>query len=103
MPESLETPTSVIQHLREEGYDLEVDVRDGAVQFRVDLDWVPAGDVAVERTYRFEGDTNPGDEMIVLAVRDDQGRRGTLLAAYGPQTDAETAQTLRGLVDADKG
>lgn len=95
-----DTVTDSTKRLNEAGYDHEADVRDGQVKLRVDGEWVGTGRVDVEHIDRFEGTSDPGDEMIVLAVHDhDSGRRGILVAAYGPDTDADTADCLRALLD----
>ncbi len=47
----------------------------------------PAG-LVIERQYRFEGDSNPGDEAIVLGVQCPAcGARGVVVSAYGPEAD----------------
>lgn len=95
-----DTVTDSTQRLREAGYDHEADVRDGQVKMRVDGDWLETGKVDVEHIDRFEGTSDPGDEMIVLGVHDhDSGRRGILVAAYGPDTGPDTADCLRALLD----
>jgi hypothetical protein len=54
--------------------------------------------VVVEHLFRFEGPSDPGDEMIVFAVRDPTtGTLGTLAAAFGPSADPELHQHLAGL------
>jgi hypothetical protein len=42
----------------------------------------------VEQIFRFEGDSDPGDEAIVLGVRCATcGRRGIVVSAFGPDAD----------------
>ncbi len=38
----------------------------------------------IDETVRFEGDSNPGDEAILLALRCSCGVGGTYTSAYGP-------------------
>jgi len=53
------------------------------------------GEAVVEHLYRFEGPSDPGDEMIVFALLDPAtGVRGTLATAYGPAADPELAHHL---------
>ena len=50
----------------------------------------PPRQLVVRETFRFEGDTDPGDEAIVLAVECEAcGAKGVIVSAYGP--DAEPA------------
>ena len=101
-PARMDTVTEDMQQLREQGFDLDADIRDGKVQFRVDGTWVPVAHAEVEEIRRYEGTSDPGDEMIVLGVHDrDSDRRGVLVAAYGPDTEPETADCLRQLLRRD--
>ena len=53
----------------------------------------------VERIFRFEGESDPGDEAIVLGVRCATcGRRGIVVSAFGPDADPETFAHLVNLV-----
>ncbi|HEY2333205.1 MAG TPA: hypothetical protein VGH94_14905 [Acidimicrobiales bacterium] len=52
---------------------------------------------AIERQYRFEGDSDPGDEAIVLGLRcADCGARGVFVSAFGPDADPELLSHLSG-------
>jgi hypothetical protein len=53
----------------------------------------------VERIFRFEGPSDPGDEAIVLGVRcANCGARGTLVSAFGPDADPDVFARLVNLV-----
>ena len=48
--------------------------------------------------YRFEGPSDPGDEMIVFGLHDPAtGIRGTLASAFGPSADPALADHLTDL------
>ena len=47
--------------------------------------------------YRFEGDSNPGDEEVVYAVTSNDGIKGTLVNAYGAYSDEVTDELLEKL------
>jgi hypothetical protein len=51
-------------------------------------------DVEVDDVFRFEGDSNPGDEAILFAITPACGHRGTLAASYGPDTPAEVTAVV---------
>jgi hypothetical protein len=49
----------------------------------------------VDRFFRFEGPSDPGDEAIVLAVRCGTcGAHGTLVSAFGPDADPDAFDHL---------
>jgi hypothetical protein len=48
----------------------------------------------VDHTGRFEGQTDPGDESILMAVTCQCGARGLYTAAYGPAASAADADLL---------
>jgi len=56
-------------------------------------------DLVVEETVRFEGESDPGDEAILFALRSRAGDvRGTLAAGYGPSLDPAIVEIVRRLV-----
>lgn len=46
-----------------------------------------SADVRVVNYYRFEGDSDPGDNTILYVIDADSGTRGTLVDAYGAYAD----------------
>jgi hypothetical protein len=89
-----DTVTEALQLLRSEGYTAEYELVDGVL--RADSGTACSVDeVAVERLYRFEGPSDPGDEMIVFALCDPlTSTRGTLAAAFGHSADPDLYQHL---------
>lgn len=49
-------------------------------------------------TVRFEGDSDPQDELVLFALRAEDGSlSGTWLVSYGAHTDGESAGVMRRL------
>ena len=98
MDESPNTVTEAIELLRDRGYTNDFELVDDELRI-CGADTVCRVDEAVvERLYRFEGPSDPGDEMIVFGLRDPStGVRGTLASAYGPSADPERTARLTGL------
>ena len=98
MEGSPSTVTDAVELLRERGYtdDFELvgdELRSGGGNAPCPIDRV-----IVEHLYRFEGPSDPGDEMVVFALRDPStGVRGTLAAAFGPSADPQRSGYLVGL------
>ena len=65
-----ETVVDALRLLRSDGYEIEFQLIDGHLQCNADDRACPASDAIVERVYRFEGASDPGDEMVVFGLRD---------------------------------
>jgi hypothetical protein len=52
-------------------------------------------DITIANFYRFEGYTNPDDNSILYLVVTNDGRKGTLIDAYGAYADAEFSDFIR--------
>ncbi|AYL95365.1 hypothetical protein [Mucilaginibacter celer] len=47
--------------------------------------------------YRYEGDSDPADEVIIYAIESGTGDKGIFVAAYGSSTDQITTQVIERL------
>ena len=83
-----DTVTDAVALLEAEGYLGEFTVTPDAVVCPACTRAHASAELVVERTFRFEGDTDPGDEAIVLGVACPAcGVRGIVVSAYGPDAD----------------
>ena len=96
--EAPNTVTDAVEMLRARGYVAEFElVGDRLTSTSGDASCHVA-EAIVEHLYRFEGPSDPGDEMIVFALRDPAtGVRGTLATAFGLAADPELASHLADL------
>jgi hypothetical protein len=53
--------------------------------------------IQVAEFHRFEGNTDPDDEAIVYALVTPFGTRGTLVDAFGPNSDPDIDTFVKGL------
>lgn len=52
----------------------------------------------IDELYRFEGNTDPGDEMIVFAISSNEHQlKGVLVNAFGTYSDGNTSKITRRL------
>jgi hypothetical protein len=52
----------------------------------------------IDETYRFEGTTDPGDEMIVYAISSPKHNiKGTVVNAFGIYSDSKTSKIIERL------
>ena len=64
----------------------------------------PVHTAVVDYHFRFEGESDPGDESIVLGIHcADWGRKGVVVSAYGPDADPEEAALLVALTRSSGG
>ncbi|MHB1090726.1 MAG: hypothetical protein ACYC06_07585 [Ilumatobacteraceae bacterium] len=92
------TVTEAVAFLREQGYTDEVELKGmDLVSGRTNISCALVN-VIVDYTFRFEGDSDPSDEAIVLGLRyPDTDIRATLVSAFGHAADPTTAEFFRRL------
>lgn len=94
------TVTEATEWLRAQGFDDDFVLREAGLCRREEGDFVDVEAPVMEHVFRFEGPSDPGDEMIVVGVRcEATGRRGVVVSGYGPDTDPENVEFLQRLVD----
>ena len=59
-------------------------------------------DIAVVNYYRFEGTSNPDDMAILYAIETNDGRKGTLIDAYGRYACEEVGDFMIAVEDIQK-
>ncbi len=95
-----ETVTDAISGLVQRGYthDLETEAGKDCLYCRnADIQLSPA-DFEIDEIHRFEGDSDPGDEMIVYAISSPTYKiKGYLVNAFGPYADSVSANLLEKL------
>lgn len=92
------TVTEAVEFLHELGYVDEVKLQGTSFVCERTNTSCDLANVIVEHTFRFEGDSDPGDEAIVLGLRyPDTDIRATLVSAYGRDADPATAEFFRRL------
>jgi hypothetical protein len=96
--DSPETVTEAIRLLEGRGYRSDFRVAEAAVHCAACNATHPPAELVVRETFRFEGDTDPADEAIVLAVECPScGAKGIIVSAFGPDADPELLALVAGL------
>jgi len=52
-------------------------------------------DIIISNFYRFEGFSDPQDNSILYLIETNDGKKGTLIDAYGPDADAKISSFIR--------
>ena len=95
-----ETVTEAVQLLQAEGYDAELTVEGDVIRCAGCAGTHGVAALVVDHTFRFEGESDPGDEAIVLGIGiGDCGAKGIIVSAYGPDADPELLALINQLVD----
>lgn len=51
----------------------------------------------IEHIYRYEGNTDPGDEAVVYGIKSNSGQKGVFVAGFSANSDNGAAQILNEL------
>ena len=62
----------------------------------------PPDEVAISDFYRFEGYSDPEDNCMLYLIKTEDGKKGTLIDAYGAQADAKISGFIRDVEDIHK-
>jgi len=74
-----------LKGLKARGYTLDFNLKKDRI-VTADKHCLPH-EFEVDEYHRFEGMSNPDDNSIIYAITTDDGRKGTLIAAYGVYDD----------------
>lgn len=98
-PEKPEMPwmkslSSCVNKMKEEGFkeDFQVTPK-GLTSFDKSKSYNP-DQVRIVNFYRFEGESDPGDNTILYVVETDDGEKGTLVDGYGAYADVNVAKFI---------
>lgn len=93
-----DTVTQAVQELKRQGYPASFQLIGGAIRCDDGSGSCPVDVVVVEHLFRFEGVSDPGDEMVVFGLYDPiTETRGALASAFGPAADPDVLDHLVGL------
>lgn len=82
-----DTLSKAVDALQEDGYTTDFKLRfDCLVCEGFDKNFQP-DDFEVVEVHRFEGMTNPSDNSVLYAIEASDGKKGTLIDAYGAYSD----------------
>ncbi len=92
------TVSEVLNHLKEEGYTVDFNLRGDCLMGPGDALQLYPNEFLVDKHYRFEGMSDPGDEAVVYAISSARhGVKGTLVNGYGISSEALSAEMIKAL------
>ena len=83
MEKSYSSLSEAIRDLQRLGYTEDFNLCDVGVENKSKKKIHRGADLNVVKYYRFEGETNPGDNSILYVIETSTGEKGLLLDAYG--------------------
>lgn len=75
------SPSQAINDLKKRGYTEDFNLKENCIVCNTQK--FGADEFDIKEVYRFEGDSDPGDESIVLGIESKNGLKGILVNGYG--------------------
>jgi hypothetical protein len=101
-PTSMNTSTAIINKMVKEGYTENFKVtKQGLYAPSRDRNYQPE-EINVTNFYRFEGESDPGDNSILYVIITADGVKGTLLDAYGAYGDKNVTEFMKQVEEINK-
>ncbi|MFD1631509.1 phosphoribosylpyrophosphate synthetase [Pseudopedobacter beijingensis] len=95
---SMTTLSEVLNKLKNEGYTVDFNLSENCLVCAGNSLKINPDEFVVDRHFRFEGNTDPGDEAIVYAISSAKNNiKGVLVNAYGIYSDDMTDEMVKAL------
>lgn len=86
--------SSCVNRMKKEGYEEDFQVTEkGLTTFDHGKSYGPH-QVRIVNFYRFEGESDPGDNTILYVIETDDGTKGTLVDGYGAYASEEVSKFI---------
>jgi len=100
--DSMKTLTSCTRMLSEKGFEVQFKAhKHGLESLNTHEVFLPE-DVKIVDFYRFEGESDPSDNVILYAIETSDGEKGTLTDAYGAYYDAKVSEFIKEVEEIQK-
>lgn len=101
--ESYDTLVEAIDALKKQGYTEDFNLKPDCIECRQGELSLSPKDFQIDKSFRFEGNTDPDDESIIYAISSDkENLKGILVNAYGVYSEPlmdEMVKKLQFVVD----
>jgi len=89
------TVTEALEQFRKQGFNIDFNLSGDVITH-------PTGKLRAEEfeivdVYRYEGNSDPGDEATVYAIQSKNGLKGVLVTGYGASSDSASDEILKKL------
>ena len=95
---SFDTVTEALQWLNQQGFSHDFNLDEDFLRFDNNSQSMSPNEFSIEYVFRFEGDTDPGDEDIVYGITSDvYNIKGVLTSAFGIYADSLSSEMIKKL------
>jgi hypothetical protein len=91
---SYDTLTEAITDLKARGFNMDFNLRETQIECATTGRKLSPQEFEITEVYRFEGDTDPGDELVLYAIESKDGLKGTLMNAYGAYSNTMSNELI---------
>lgn len=92
-----DTVTEAVNDLQKRGYTGNLNIKDDVLICGTGVQLKP-DEFQIDEVYRFEGETDPGDEMIVYGISSEKcNYKGVLVNGYGTYAEAAPSDLIKKL------
>lgn len=93
--DSMKTLSSLTNKLSHEGFKAQFKAHKSGLESLETHKMYSPAEVKIVDFYRFEGESDPSDNVILYAIETSDGEKGTLTDAYGTYQEAKVSDFIR--------
>jgi hypothetical protein len=97
MKEYRDPLTEKLAELEEKGYRADFKLEGGKLKVVKGDQSFSADELTIRKDFRFEGESNPDDMSILYALEAQDGTKGTVVHAYGPDANDALSEFMKGV------
>lgn len=90
-----DTVSEAVSELKQRGYTVDFNLKGNALECEGKI--LNPNDFEIAEFYRFEGNSDPGDEAVVYAIESRTGMKGVLVNAFGVYSESLSDEMIKKL------
>jgi hypothetical protein len=92
-----DTVSEATNDLKKRGYNIDFNLEFDCIKSHEATISLKAPEFEITEVYRFEGNSDPGDEAVVYAIESKHGQKGVLVNGFGISADAVSDEMIEKL------